>query len=80
MLCHQSQIPEGGSPLCFILYADKIKLSSFGTTMGYPVIARCANLPTMIQNGNGFGSGHVVGWLPVVSLRLVIFYLSMVNP
>ncbi|KAI9442882.1 hypothetical protein BJY52DRAFT_1128463, partial [Lactarius psammicola] len=52
-------------PLAFILYADKTKLSSFGTAAGYPVIARCANLPTAIRNGNGFGGGCVVGWLPV---------------
>ncbi|KAH8980970.1 hypothetical protein EDB86DRAFT_2813253 [Lactarius hatsudake] len=62
----QSQIPQGGNPLALILYADKTKLSSFGTTQGYPVVARCANLPTTIQNGNGFGSGRVVGWLPIV--------------
>ncbi|KAI0284933.1 hypothetical protein BC826DRAFT_1189767 [Russula brevipes] len=63
----QSQIPEGGSPLSFIIYADKTKLSSFGTAKGYPVIARCANLPTSIRNGNGLGGGRVVGWLPIVS-------------
>ncbi|KAH9961701.1 hypothetical protein BGW80DRAFT_1181151, partial [Lactifluus volemus] len=62
----QSQIPEGGSPLGLILYADKTKLSSFGTTMGYPVVARCANLPASIRNSNGFGGGRVVGWLPIV--------------
>ncbi|KAH9029162.1 hypothetical protein EDB85DRAFT_2147471 [Lactarius pseudohatsudake] len=61
-----AQIPQGGNPLAFILYADKTKLSSFGTTQGYPVVARCANLPTTIRNGNGFGSGRVVGWLPIV--------------
>ncbi|KAH9161604.1 hypothetical protein EDB89DRAFT_2080510 [Lactarius sanguifluus] len=31
-----------------------------------PVVARCANLPTTIRNGNGFGGGRVVGWLPIV--------------
>jgi hypothetical protein len=41
-------------------------LSSFGTKKGYPVIARCANLPIEIRNGNGLGGGRVVGWLPVV--------------
>jgi hypothetical protein len=73
---HQSQIPESGSPLCFILYADKTKLSSFGTTKGYPVIARCANLPAAIRNGNGFGGGRVVGWLPIV-MSLFVFLLSL---
>ncbi|KAH9953929.1 hypothetical protein BC827DRAFT_1280060 [Russula dissimulans] len=62
----QSQIPEGGKPLGLILYADKTKLSSFGTEQGYPVVARCANLPTSIQNGEGYGGGRVVGWLPIV--------------
>ncbi|KAH9170356.1 hypothetical protein EDB89DRAFT_1853558, partial [Lactarius sanguifluus] len=62
----QSQIPEGARPLGFVLYADKTKLSSFGTAKGYPVIARCANLPAEICNGNGVGGGCVVGWLPIV--------------
>ncbi|EGO23558.1 hypothetical protein SERLADRAFT_438878 [Serpula lacrymans var. lacrymans S7.9] len=62
----QSRLPDGGKPLCFILYADKTILSSFGTVKGYPVIARCANLPTDIRNGTGVGGGRVVGWLPVV--------------
>ncbi|KAH9965573.1 hypothetical protein BJV74DRAFT_799600 [Russula compacta] len=63
----QSWIPDGGNLLAFILYVDKMKLSSFGTSKGYPVVTHCANLPTLIQNGNGFGGGHVVGWLPIVS-------------
>ena len=69
---NQSEIPEGGNPLCFILYADKTKLSSFGMTKGYLVTACCVNLPTVIWNGNGFGSGHVVGWLPVVQFHFFI--------
>jgi hypothetical protein len=27
---------------------------------------RCANLPISIRNGEGFGGGRVVGWLPIV--------------
>ncbi|TFK46324.1 hypothetical protein OE88DRAFT_1715060 [Heliocybe sulcata] len=50
----QSSLPEGAKPLCFILYADKSKLSSFGTAKGYPIILRYGQLP-------------VVGWLPVVA-------------
>jgi len=69
---NQSEIPEGGNPLCFILYANKTKLSSFSTTKGYPVIVHCVNHPTVIQNGNGFGGGHVVGWLPVVRFHFFI--------
>ncbi|KAI6095461.1 hypothetical protein F5141DRAFT_1191310 [Pisolithus sp. B1] len=47
--------------LPFILYADKAKLSSFGCQKGYPVIAHLANLPMLIQNGEGIGGGHVKG-------------------
>jgi hypothetical protein len=49
-------------PLTFIVYANKAKLSSFGHEQGYPVIARLANLPITIRNGNGVGGGRVVGW------------------
>ncbi|KAG0694025.1 hypothetical protein DFH29DRAFT_985372 [Suillus ampliporus] len=63
----QSQLPPNAKPLAFILYADKTKLSSFGTAKGYPVVARLANLPTEIRNGQGAGSGYVVGWLPIVN-------------
>ena len=62
----QSTIPADGKILAFILYADKSKLSSFGRQKGWPVVARIANLPTRIQNGEGIGGGHVVGWLPIV--------------
>ncbi|KAN0128291.1 hypothetical protein V8E53_013875 [Lactarius tabidus] len=55
-----------GSPLGLILYADKTRLSSFGTAEGYPVVTCCANLPSSIQNGNGVGGRCVVGWLPIV--------------
>ncbi|KAG2353886.1 hypothetical protein BDR07DRAFT_1614624 [Suillus spraguei] len=34
----QLQLPPGRKPLAFILYADKTKLSSFGTAKGYPVV------------------------------------------
>ncbi|KAG2093553.1 hypothetical protein BD769DRAFT_1615706 [Suillus cothurnatus] len=63
---YQSKIPADAKPLAFILYADKAKLSSFGRAKGYPVVARCANLPTAIRNGEGLGGGRVVGWLPIV--------------
>ena len=54
----------------FCIYADKTKLSSFGTQKGYPVIARCTNLPVGLQNGTGIGGGRIVGWLPIASLCL----------
>ncbi|KAG1768576.1 hypothetical protein EV702DRAFT_1181923 [Suillus placidus] len=63
---YQSKIPPDAKPLAFILYADKAKLLSFGWAKGYPVVARCANLPVAIRNGEGLGGGRVVGWLPIV--------------
>ncbi|KAJ3721171.1 hypothetical protein C8R42DRAFT_670007 [Lentinula raphanica] len=62
----QDSLPEDGVPLCFIFYADKSKLSSFGTAKGYPVIVRLANLPIDIRNSAGLGGGCVVGWYPIV--------------
>ncbi|KAK7436908.1 hypothetical protein VKT23_017983 [Stygiomarasmius scandens] len=62
----QAELPHDAKPFFIILYADKNKLSSFGTQKGYPVIARCANLPSNIRNGTGLGGGRVVGWLPIV--------------
>jgi hypothetical protein len=62
----QNTLPVGAKPIGIILYADKTKLSSFGTQMGYPIVARLANLPTEIRNGRGLGGGSVVGWLPIV--------------
>lgn len=64
----QSRLPAGASPICYIIYADKTKLSSFGTQKGYPIIARIANLPDHIRNGEGVGGGQIVGWLPIVIL------------
>lgn len=63
----QDTLPANAVPLCIIFYADKSKLSSFGTAKGYPVIARLANLPIDIRNGVGAGGGRVVGWYPIVS-------------
>ena len=60
--------------VCLELYADKSKLSSFGTQKGYPVMARVINLPVKIRNGKGVGGARVVGWLPVV--RLMVSYLA----
>ncbi|KAG1901040.1 uncharacterized protein F5891DRAFT_1128297 [Suillus fuscotomentosus] len=65
----QSRLPPGlkAAPFCFILYADKTRLSSHGTVKAYPVVVRCANLPVGIQHGEGIGGGRIVGWLPIVS-------------
>ncbi|KAG0692108.1 hypothetical protein DFH29DRAFT_985943 [Suillus ampliporus] len=52
--------PWTAAPFCFILYADKTRLSSHGTVKAYPVVVRCANLPAGIWNGEGIGDGRVV--------------------
>ncbi|KAJ6473947.1 hypothetical protein DFH09DRAFT_1293679 [Mycena vulgaris] len=64
----QSGLPDdpAAKPVCFVLYADKSKLSSFGTQKAYAVIARLANLPTTIRNSIQFGGGQLVGHQPVV--------------
>ncbi|KAG2039871.1 hypothetical protein BDR03DRAFT_932955 [Suillus americanus] len=63
----QSQLPSEAKPLAFILYADKAKLSSFGTQKAYLIICRIENLPVKICNGTSLGGGRIVGWLPIVS-------------
>ncbi|GJF00192.1 hypothetical protein PsYK624_164720 [Phanerochaete sordida] len=60
----QSQIPEDGTPLGIYIYADKNKLSTFGTQKGYPVVMRITNLDADVRHGVGLGGGHVVGFLP----------------
>ncbi|KAJ3505987.1 hypothetical protein NLJ89_g7124 [Agrocybe chaxingu] len=62
---YQTTIPSTAKPFCIIVYADKTRLSSFGTEKGYPVLARCANLPVDLRNGSGVGGGRLVGWLPI---------------
>ncbi|KAJ7265150.1 hypothetical protein C8J57DRAFT_1622209 [Mycena rebaudengoi] len=64
----QSKLPRHkDAKLCpYIIYADKSKLSSFGTQKGYPVIARLANMVVSIRNTTDWGGGQIVGWLPVV--------------
>ncbi|KAI6145808.1 hypothetical protein BKA82DRAFT_4330460 [Pisolithus tinctorius] len=57
---------ENAVPFAFILYTDKTQLSSHGTVKGYPMVAHCANLPVHICNGERYGGGCVVGWLPIV--------------
>ncbi|KAF8834824.1 hypothetical protein BDN67DRAFT_992580 [Paxillus ammoniavirescens] len=63
----QSALPDNGVPFAFILHADKTNLSSSGKVKGYPVVARCGNLPVGLRNGDGIGGGRMVGWLPIVS-------------
>ncbi|KAG2103998.1 uncharacterized protein F5147DRAFT_580146, partial [Suillus discolor] len=64
----QSRLPPGlkVAPFCFILYADKTRLSSHGTVKAYPVVVQCTNLPIGIWNSKGIGGGRIVGWLPII--------------
>ena len=50
-------------------------MSSFGTQLGYPVMARIVNLPIEIRNGRKLGGGKVVGWLVISSLTICFFPL-----
>ena len=62
----QSKILEGGKPLCILIYADKSRLSSFGTAKAHPVLARCLNYSADIRNSDDVYGGRLVGWLPIV--------------
>ncbi|KAI0699097.1 hypothetical protein BC835DRAFT_1461472 [Cytidiella melzeri] len=55
-----------GKPLGIILWADKTKLSTFGTQKGHPIVARIANLDEKVRNGIGVGGGRIVGLIPVI--------------
>ncbi|KAF8136888.1 hypothetical protein K438DRAFT_2120589 [Mycena galopus ATCC 62051] len=62
------QLQVINAKLCpYIIYADKSKLSSFGTQKAYPIIARLSNMVVGIRNGNEWGGGQIVGELPVVT-------------
>ncbi|KAK6988980.1 hypothetical protein R3P38DRAFT_3438975 [Favolaschia claudopus] len=64
----QSALPvdPAAKPLCFVIYADKSKLSTFGTQKAYAVVARLANIRVGIRNSTGFGGGQVVGHQPLI--------------
>ncbi|KAG1768464.1 hypothetical protein EV702DRAFT_1181984 [Suillus placidus] len=84
----QSRLPQNldAAPFCFILYADKTRLSSHGTVKGYPVVAHCANLPVHIRNGEGIGGGRVVpedaseeGKLGYTTMKRVVWHESFIK-
>ncbi|KAG9106668.1 hypothetical protein FRC07_008764 [Ceratobasidium sp. 392] len=62
----QASLPSNGLPLNIQLYTDKALASGSGVKKLYPMIARLANLPQDIRNGQGVGSGQVVALLPVI--------------
>lgn len=65
----ETSLPEDAKIVALELYADKTRLSLFGTEKGYPVMARIVNLPVGVRNSNGVGGARVVGWLPIVCLK-----------
>ncbi|KAJ7876625.1 hypothetical protein B0H13DRAFT_2235988 [Mycena leptocephala] len=64
----QSSLPDhpAAKPVCYVIYADKSKLSSFGTQKAYAVVARLANVVIETRNSTQFGGGQVVGHQPIV--------------
>ncbi|KAI5994925.1 hypothetical protein F5J12DRAFT_785722 [Pisolithus orientalis] len=62
----QSSLPKvlNAVPFAFIIYANKTKLSSFGTAKGYPVVVHCANLLVEIQNSHAIGGGCICWMVP----------------
>ncbi|KAI0337232.1 hypothetical protein BDW22DRAFT_1340223 [Trametopsis cervina] len=61
-----AQIHPEGRPLGIILWADKSKLSTFGSQKGHPIVAQIGNLDNAIRNGGGIGGGRIVGLVPVI--------------
>ena len=68
-----------GRILSILLYADKSDLSSSGMEKGYPIIARVMNLDLKIRNGHGISGGRVVGWLPVVHIKITFVFVSTLD-
>ncbi|PBK93072.1 hypothetical protein ARMGADRAFT_1030502 [Armillaria gallica] len=62
----QSSLPPGGKPLAYILYADKTRLSSFGTEKGYLVVACIANLPDVEDDSRHKGKLSWINFKRVV--------------
>ncbi|KAJ7351162.1 hypothetical protein DFH08DRAFT_992342, partial [Mycena albidolilacea] len=64
----QSTLPKNISAKLFPLYiyADKSKLSSFGTQKAHPIVIRVLNIIVGIRNSSEWGGGQVVGELPII--------------
>ncbi|KAJ7860668.1 hypothetical protein B0H14DRAFT_2576448 [Mycena olivaceomarginata] len=64
----QSTLPKNISAKLFPLYiyADKSKLSSFGTQKAHPIVIRVLNIVVGIRNSSEWGGGQVVGELPII--------------
>ena len=64
----QSKLPDDAGIFAIILHANKTKLSTFGTQKGYPIYARCGNLPLRVRNSVKHGKEILAGLMPVVSI------------
>ncbi|PSR71516.1 hypothetical protein PHLCEN_2v12599 [Hermanssonia centrifuga] len=64
------KLPDGATPYALYLFADKTKLSSFGSQKGYPIVCRTPQLDINIHYGKGLGVGRVVGLLPIIEEEL----------
>uniref|UniRef100_A0A0W0FXB3 Uncharacterized protein n=1 Tax=Moniliophthora roreri TaxID=221103 RepID=A0A0W0FXB3_MONRR len=51
---------SNAKPLLLLIYTDKNKLSTFGTTKGYPVIAQIGNVPSDLRGR------WVIRWHPII--------------
>ncbi|KAI0796362.1 hypothetical protein BC629DRAFT_1734435 [Irpex lacteus] len=56
-----------GKPLGLIIWADKNKLSTFGTQKGHPIVVRLSNIDATVRNGLGVGGGRIVGMVPMIN-------------
>ncbi|KAJ7328476.1 hypothetical protein DFH08DRAFT_916712 [Mycena albidolilacea] len=64
----QVSLPDdpGAKAVCFLISADKSKLSSFGSQKAYAVVAGLANITADIRNSTRFGGSQIVGHQPIV--------------
>ncbi|KAJ7687779.1 hypothetical protein B0H14DRAFT_2653696 [Mycena olivaceomarginata] len=64
----QSGLPDdpAAKAICFLISADKSKLSSFGSQKAYAVVAGLANITADIRNSTRFGGSQVIGHQPIV--------------
>ncbi|KAI0777095.1 hypothetical protein BC629DRAFT_1736243 [Irpex lacteus] len=63
---HITDTDEEGKPLGLIVWADKDKLSTFGSQQGHPIVVRLSNLDSAVRNSLGPGGGRIVGLVLVI--------------
>lgn len=65
-----------GKPLGLIVWADKNKMSAFGTQKAHPIVVRISNLDSAVRNGTGPGGGRIVGLVPMVRQFIPLLYVT----